>query len=260
AATLVIYHSTVADLWRLWTAADYPLYSHGLVLLVIAAHIFWRQWRRHNTETDRPSIVVGNLLLAAASITWFLARMGQVQLLQELCLLGIVFFLVWSLAGLRLAKQIVWSVLLVACAIPIWEFAAGILQAATVFATTQLLNATNISAVAEGTRILIREGTFVVEDACTGLGQHQTAVALALLYAYWNQTRVPVTLLYIAIAMLTAFLTNTIRVYIIIVAGHLTEMHHPLIKDHVWLGWVVFALAVFLLMSIAEKWRRRTWQ
>lgn len=257
AATLVIYRSTVSDLWRLWTALDNPLYSHGLVLLGIAAYMFWRQWRCHITEADRPSIVVGNLLLTGASVTWFLARLGHVQLLQELCLLGIVFFLVWSLVGLRLAKQIGWAVLLIVCAIPIWEFATGILQAATVYVTTQLLNATNIPAVAEDTRILIREGTFVVEDACTGLGQHQTAVALALLHGYWNQARVPMALLYIAIAMLTAFLTNTIRVYIIIVAGHLTDMQHPLVKDHIWLGWVVFAAAVFLVMSIAGKWRAK---
>lgn len=260
AATLVIYHSTVVDLWQLWTAADNSLYSHGLVLLGIAAYIFWRQWDRHITEVDGPSIAVGNLLLAVTSITWFLARLGYVQLLQELCLLGIVFFLVWSLAGLRLAKRTAWSVLLVACAIPIWEFATGILQSATVFVTTQLLNATNISAVAEDTRILIKEGTFLVEDTCTGLAQHRTAVTLALLYGYLTQARVPVTLLYVVIAVVMAFLTNTIRVYTVIVAGHLTEIQHPLVKNHIWLGWVMFALAVFLVMSVAGKWRRRSWQ
>lgn len=260
AAALVIYHSTVADLWQLWTGADNTRYSHGLVLLGIAAYIFRRQWKRYITEAAKPSIVVGNLLLASASITWFLARLGHVQLLQELCLLGIVFFLVWSLVGPRLAKRIAWSILLVACAIPIWEFATDTLQAATVVLTTQLLNATNISAVAEETRILIREGTFLVEDTCTGLAQHRTAVALALLYGYWTQARVPVTLLYIAIAVVAAFISNTIRVYTIIVAGHLTEMQHPLIKDHIWLGWLVFAIAVFLVMSVAGKRRRSTWQ
>lgn len=107
---------------------------------------------------------------------------------------------------------------------------------------------------------MIREGTFVVEDSCTGLGQHQTAITLALLYGYWTQARVPAVLLYIAIAVLTAFLTNTIRIYTIIVAGHLTEMQHPLVKDHIWLGWALFTLAVFLLMSVAGKWRRGVWQ
>lgn len=256
AATLMIYHSTVIDLWLLWTGADNQRYSHGLILLGIAAYIFWRQWRRSLAGVVRPSIVVGNLLLAGTSLTWFMAQLVHIQLLQELCLLGILFFLVWSLAGACLAKQIIWSFLLVICAIPVWELATNILQEVTVRITTALLNVTNISAVAEETRILIREGTFVVEDSCTGLGQHRTAVAMALLYGYWSQVRLQVALLYVAIAVFAAFLINTIRVYIIIVAGHLTEMQHPLVKDHVWLGWVMFALAAFLIMSVAGKWRR----
>jgi EpsI family protein len=45
-----------------------------------------------------------------------------------------------------------------------------------------------------------------------------------------------------------AFLSNSIRIYIVVLSGHYTQMTHSLIEDHVWLGWVVFSIFYVFFM------------
>ncbi|MCU0940270.1 MAG: EpsI family protein, partial [Burkholderiaceae bacterium] len=56
-----------------------------------------------------------------------------------------------------------------------------------------------------------------------------------------------------------ALLTNWIRVFIIIVAGHLTDMQHFLVKvDHYYFGWVLFSFVLVGYVFLASYLPRRS--
>ena len=66
-----------------------------------------------------------------------------------------------------------------------------------------------------------------------------------------SRTRVKLVALAIALAMLT----NWIRISIIIVAGHLTDMQHYLVSgEHYSFGWAVFAVAMAIYFLIVRRW------
>ncbi len=55
-------------------------------------------------------------------------------------------------------------------------------------------------------------------------------------------------------SVVVAILANWVRVFSIVLAGHLTNMKHPLItKGHYWFGWGVFAVAMVLFFVVESR-------
>jgi EpsI family protein len=52
-----------------------------------------------------------------------------------------------------------------------------------------------------------------------------------------------------------ALLSNWLRVFIIIVVGHATDMQHFLVKiDHYYFGWVIFAVVLVGYIQVSSRW------
>ena len=59
----------------------------------------------------------------------------------------------------------------------------------------------------------------------------------------------------VALAIVMALLTNWLRIAIIIVAGHLTDMQHYLVSgEHYTFGWAMFAVAMAIYFLIVRRW------
>jgi hypothetical protein len=54
-------------------------------------------------------------------------------------------------------------------------------------------------------------------------------------------------------ALAVAIIANWIRVAVVIIAGHLTEMQTFLIKDHYYFGWVVFAILMVPVIYFGRR-------
>ena len=95
-------------------------------------------------------------------------------------------------------------------------------------------------------------GVFEVAGGCSGIHFLIVSLALATLYGEIGRDSLKVRLQLVALAAGLALLTNWLRVYIIIVAGHLTDMQHFLIREgHYNFGWMLFAgmMVVFFLLA-----------
>ena len=156
----------------------------------------------------------------------------------------------YSWSGL---KALTTPLLLSIFAIPVWEVVnQGDLQLITARFVTQLLDLTGFLVVNEGFEIQVSAGTFRVAENCSGMRQLVVAVPIAIIFASMNQFRVHWAVLYVLLALLVAVLSNTVRIYIVVVSGQLTNMQHYFVtEDHVTLGWVVFAIifGIFLFLS-----------
>jgi exosortase/archaeosortase family protein len=78
------------------------------------------------------------------------------------------------------------------------------------------------------------------------------AMAIATLYGYLNGIRSKWRLYGLAASL--AVLSNWVRVLVIVIAGHLTNMQHYLVRvEHYYFGWGVFAVAMGVFFFIARR-------
>jgi EpsI family protein len=116
-----------------------------------------------------------------------------------------------------------------------------------------MLRLSGIPAFVEGNIVHIPEGVFAIEAGCNGMHFFIVAVSIAALYGEIHGDLFKVRFRQVLLAAGIALASNWIRVYVVIVAGHLTDMQHYLIRvSHYYFGWAVFGVcmaAFFWLVS-----------
>jgi EpsI family protein len=118
----------------------------------------------------------------------------------------------------------------------------------------KMLEISGIPVYLEGYEIVAPGAQFMVAEACSGLNFFLAAIILAIVFAKLNQLRVRVALLFAALAMVIAILSNWLRVAIIVGVGSLTHMDHWIVRDHLWFGWLVFMVAIALYIWSGHRW------
>ena len=104
--------------------------------------------------------------------------------------------------------------------------------------------------------IIIPGGVLSVEDACSGQRYLLAALILGALYSYVNYTSIKVRIMVVLVSAAAAFFANTLRVVIVVYLGYASNMQHPLVSDHMTLGWYLFAGLVIIMLFIDSKvWR-----
>jgi EpsI family protein len=252
--TVGLYWPTIASLFRIWTDPDNPTYSHGSLLLAVCVGLFSRLWIQQRDRISLQPNLFGSALLAVTSLVWFLARLGNIQAIQLLSLPFLIDFSLWSLLGYRTARSLSLPFFLLIFAIPIWDGVRIYLQETTAIVVVFLLGFTGIPSVVEnGIFILVPAGTFEVAPGCGGLSQFLVAIIVAILYSHMSRMDQHARTLYIGVAIIIAFISNTLRIYVVVLAGQLTAMQHFLVTHHWTFGWVVFSIIILMFLLVSKK-------
>ena len=252
--TVFLYFPTAISFYSIWTSEANPAYSHGILLLGVSIYLIVRIWRRHRPEIRFDVSMTGIAAVTVLSLVWFLAYLGNIQLVQLFSLLFIIGFVFVALLGARRAKIFLFPLVLIIFAVPTWGFLNNYLRLAAVKSVEILLDITGILNNIDGFVIKIPEGAFLVDVGCSGLGQLITALSISFIYSFIYPFRWSVRFILIISAAVTAVISNILRVYIIILSGHLTNMQHYFVTvEHVSLGWGVFAVCMFIYFILAAK-------
>ncbi|MBI5451167.1 MAG: EpsI family protein [Gammaproteobacteria bacterium] len=246
-----IYFQTMHDLIAVWLNHANPTYSHGVLVLLSAVYFFYRIWGSAE-HTLQAGVWVPVALLLLAAVSWAMFRSVHVQLLQYLALLTIIFLGLAVIIGLRSALRFWFPFVLMITALPVWEILGPALQTITTVSVDHLLDLSGIIAVREGFFISIASGVFEISPGCSGIRYLVAAIAIALIYGQINGMRIRYWMMYVLAAVLMSVIMNIIRVYVVVVAGYLTNMQHYFVTtDHVMLGWILFAVSMgaFLFAS-----------
>lgn len=253
---LILYQSTLTSIYDLWVTSDVDKYKHGLILLGVSGYFFYRSWQStQGTLYLQPSLI-GLALLVSASFAWFLAQIANVAVLQQALFIFILLFLLWAILGYTNMRRLAFPILMLLCAIPVLEIIIHVewLQKATAVVVTGLLEMTGFTTYREDVLIYVPAGTFHVADDCAGMRKLVVAVSIAVIYAGLNQFRWVTTLSYMVLTAVFAFFINVIRIYIVVLAGQLTEMQHYFIQvEHNTLGWVLFGIFMFLFVFLSDR-------
>lgn len=247
---------TLAGLHERWTDTSQATYTHGYLVAAICAWLLWRAnvGKAAQVDTGNGRRLLPFLLLAAAGLAWVLVVRAGIGLIEWALLPVILWLVVWAAFGTLTARRNLFPIGFLYFAMPVWGTVNGLFQSGTVLAVRTMLRAVGIPSHFIGNYVQIPAGTFEIAGGCSGLHFVIVALALAALMGEvrGDDWRGRARLLLLALGL--AVLTNWIRVFTIIVAGHLTDMRHYLVaQSHYGFGWVLFAAAMLVFFVLERR-------
>jgi exosortase A len=248
-----LHQPSSISLMELWNDTSKTTYTHGYVIAGLVVWLILRRRQRLAWEPWSPSILAA-LLVAATGVAWIVAVRSGIEIVHQLLLLALLWLSVWAVFGRRIAVTLALPIGYLIFAIPVWDQVNSLLQAGTVAAVQFFLKLSSIPAYVEGNFVHLAAGVFEIAGGCSGIHFYIVSLAVATLYGEIGRDSLKTRLSLIGLAAGLALLTNWLRVYIIVVAGHLTNMQHYLVRvEHYQFGWVVFAVMMTLFFLIARR-------
>jgi exosortase A len=244
---------TAQSLVTAWEDIELTTYTHGYLIVAISAWLLFRDRDLFASLADR-ALPLACVPLAMLSLLWLICVRAGIQTGHQVLLPVLLWLAVLATTGLRAARATAFAIGYLYFAIPVWGSLTGILQDTTVAAVDLLLRITGVTAYVQGNVVELAAGTFVIEGGCSGLHFFIVGVALSVLYGEVHRDSWRNRALLVLLAVGLALVTNWLRVYIIILAGYLTDMQHYLVRvEHYRFGWVIFAITMIAFFLIARR-------
>lgn len=249
---LVLYQQTVLYLTSLWNQLGGGDYGHGYLVLAISAYLIFTNRKKLADLTPCPEYkAIAAIFLAA--LLWVLAALVDIATLQSIALLLLFISMVWAVVGNRVMLLLAFPLLYISFAIPVWFPLSPLLQNITADAVFWIIRIMEIPAMRVENVIAVPAGRLSIEEACSGLRYLLASLTLGALYGYMNYRTLRSRLIVVLIVAGAAVFANILRVLIVVYLGYKTDMQHPLVYDHLSLGWYLFAgvVAVLLFLDVA---------
>jgi exosortase A len=249
----VLYLPTVASLITEWEDTGNLTYTHGYLVVVLSVWLVYRKRQEIASVSARPSFPV-LVPLAVVSLLWLMFLQAGIQLGHQVLFPLLIWLGVLAAFGWPIARLTAIPVSYLYFAVPIWSLANGAIQALSVYAVRGLLRIAGVPAYFEGNFVHIPTGVFEIAGGCSGLHFLIVALALAALGGEVSRDTWRIRLALVALAGGLSIIGNWFRIFTIIVAGHVTDMQHYLIRvDHYYFGWGVFAVVMTIFFLIIRR-------
>jgi exosortase len=230
-------------------------YSHGFLIVPIAAYFVWERRARLRALPTRGSWLglivfgVGILILLAGLLgsELFLSRTSLLVVLA-----GIVIFL-FGWAHLRaLLFPLAFLVLMIPIPALIFNQIAFPLQLLASRVGETVISACNIPVYREGNVLVLANTSLEVAEACSGIRSLVSLITLGIVYSYFTDTRAWVRITLVLTTIPVAVIANGARVA---GTGVLAHFYGPAAAEgffHEFSGWVVFIVAFMLVFAIQK--------
>lgn len=250
AAALILfgaYGATWMSLLPIWSA----YFSHGFVVVAFTAWMIFTEGDRFARAGD--AWYVGLVPLLVLSLLWMLMIAAQVQILHQVLAVAVVATWLLTVAGLAMWPTVLRICAVFSLALPIWMLAIPVLQSLTVGANIILLRLWRLNATVRDNFITIPNGTFEVAQSCAGEAFFMSGLTIATVYLVYLRPSRHAAVALMGLAVGLSIVSNWIRVFGLILVGHYAGMAHPLIVDHGWYGWVIFAVVQLVFFWQAPR-------
>ncbi|MDJ0806114.1 MAG: EpsI family protein [Gammaproteobacteria bacterium] len=252
ALSLGVYWETLKYLLERWNQFEVGEYGHGYLVLGISIYLIYSKVRRliHISPATSPW---GLLVVASAGLLWLVSAVAYVEMMQAVALWLMLFAIVLSILGWRITLQLLFPLLFIAFALPIWFPLSPLLQEWSADVVFWLVRLLEVPAFRQEALIVLPAGMLSIEEACSGLRYLLAALTLSTLYGYLNFTALKRRLMVVLVAAVAAVILNFVRVFIVVYLAYVTEMQHPFVHDHLMLGWYLFAGMMIVLLLIDAR-------
>jgi exosortase A len=256
--TLALYWPALQSLGVLWLDGARTTYTHGFLVAAISCWLVWRaraQASRRDTQAPSSLLrIVAVAALAGCAVLWQIAYRAGIQLGVELLLPPILWLAVLTMLGRNAARALLAPTAFLLFALPLWDVLNPLLQAGSIHAARLLFRLTGVPAHFSGNVVQIPAGSFEIQGGCSGLHFFVVAVAIAALLGELRHDSWRQRLRWLLLAGVLAVVVNWIRIYTVILAGHLSHMQNYLVREsHYAYGWFLFSLALLVLFLIERR-------
>lgn len=232
---------------------DSSTYNHVLLVPFILGWLVTLRWPQLKLLTPRPWRG-GLALFALATFAWVLGAMAELAQLRELALVLMLQAAVVAVLGLRIAFGLLFPLAYMLFLVPAGDEAIPLLQTITTKITTVLLAATDIPARITGVFITTPAGYFRVAEACSGVKFLVAMIAFGVIAAHVCFRSPRRRTVFILACLVAPVLANGVRAWGTIAIAQVAGIGFASGFDHVFYGWVFFALVMAAVMAGAWRW------
>jgi exosortase A len=236
----------MATLWRY--SFDDGTYSHAYLIPFVVIYLYFTLYKSNKLQLREKLSWFALVLLAFSGYILFVTSTAQISLaywsaiLMLLC--GAINFL------FKPSVKLFFPALYFIFLIPLWGLLTTPLQSLSVAAVNTLMSFTGIPVFVEQQFVHIPSGIFEIADGCSGLRYLLTSLAISSLFIFLYLRSTKNIIIFASVALFGALLTNWIRIAILIIIGHQTEMTSDLMTDHNMFGWYIYVPFMFLLFKL----------
>jgi len=249
----LLYAGVLRDLVRDWSTDDN--YSHGFLIVPIAAYLVWER-RRALAEATRVPSVAGLVTIVLGLALLVAGMLGAELFLTRVSLLWVLAGAITFVLGWGHLKILLFPLLFLALMIPIpaliFNQIAFPLQLVASRVGAAGLSAFDIPVLREGNVIALATIQLEVAEACSGIRSLISLLTLGIVLGYFMDGRswVRVTLALATVPI--AVLSNGLRVAGTGVAAH--YYGNPAAEGflHTFSGWIVFVVALAMLLIVQQ--------
>ena len=228
-------------------------YSHGFLIVPIAAYLVWERRKRLTAEPIKPS-AFGLVILGASLTTLAAGVLGAELFLSRVSMIGVVAGAVLYTMGWRALQRLAFPLAFLLLMIPIpaiiFNQIAFPLQLLASKAAEFTLSGLGIPVLREGNVIVLAHTSLEVAEACSGIRSLISLVTLAIVYGYFTDKRVWARIVLALAAVPVAVFANGVRVAGTGVAAHYYGPEAAEGFFHTVSGWTLFVVAFVMLFGI----------
>jgi exosortase A len=195
------------------------------------------------------------LLLLPLGLGWLLATLVGVAVIQQLALVAMIIAGTWAIVGHQLGQVLLFPLFFLFFAVPMGEGLISPMMEFTATTTVWMIEMTGIPVYREGLFFSLPSGSWSVVEACSGVRYIIASVTVGTLFAYLTYRSWTRRLLFVLVSAIVPVFANTLRAYIIVMLGHVSDMSIATGADHLVYGWVFFGLVIFVLFWLGAFFR-----
>jgi exosortase len=234
-------------------------YSHGVLIVPLAAFFAWERRGRLRALTPRPNIV-GALVVFFSLATLVAGTLGAELFLTRVSMLGaavgaILFTLGWAYLKVLLFP-LAFLVLMIPIPAIIFNQIAFPLQLFASEFGAAVIEASNVPVLREGNIITLAGSRLEVAEACSGIRSLISLLTLGIVYGYFTDHRLWLRWVIALATVPIAIVANGLRVAGTGVLAHYYGAEAAEGFFHTFSGWIVFVVAFGMLFVVTWALRR----
>jgi len=245
-AILLLFHRDAIHMATIWWTSS--TYNHVLLIPPILAWLVWQ--RRPELSLLTPAAWWPPLAaVALGGLAWLLGEAAGLALARHAGLVLMLQGTVAACLGKAVTRGLAFPLFFAVFLVPAGEEIVPLMQTLTADISMVLLAASGIPAHIEGVFITTPTGYFEVAEACAGVKFLIAMIAIGALVANLCFRSWPRRIAFMAAAILIPILANGVRAFGTIYIAEASGLEFAEGFDHIFYGWIFFALVIALLMG-----------
>ena len=252
-AFVAMYHNVLQKLVADWANNDN--YSHGFLIVPIAAYLAWERRQRFLETVSRPA-AAGLLVVVGSICVLLVGILGSELFLTRISIIGTLTGTVLYLFGWQrlriLAFPLAFLLLMIPIPAIIFNQIAFPLQLLASRAGEFTLQSADIPVLREGNILILANTKLEVAEACSGIRSLVSLLTLGIVFGYFTDQRGWVRTLIALSTIPVAIVANGARVAGTGIAAHSFGAEAARGFFHEFSGWAVFIVAFLMMMLIQQ--------